>query len=204
MTRSLFPSSPPLRLLSTLLRLRHLRPASRLFTFVEPPSPPLPASTNGEGEDPEEGMEAEDAEGEEGADDDLSDFVDRSPSARLLLFSTLSHLLSTPPATVDPSYVDVCVSSLEGHAPLLPREVAKVAEVWMHAGREEEAVKWVRRLVTEGRGVECSEVEQLRDKAGHMGMKALEKRLNDLVTVLRPPQPNSQPRQHQQSLTSTS
>ena len=133
-------------------------------------------------------MELEDEEGEEGAEEDnMTDLVDRSPPARLLLFSTLSHLLSLPPHSLDPSYVDALVTSLELHAPLLPRELAKVAEVWMHAGSDEEAIRWVRRLIAEGRGVEWTAVQRLRDKASEMDMPGLEKRLQDLLTVLQPP-----------------
>ena len=128
---------------------------------------------------------AEEEGDDENADgvDDFSDLLDRSPSSRMLLFSTLSHFLSLPPATFDASNVDVVVASLDAHAPLLPRELARVTEVWMHVGREEEAAAWLRRLIAHP-SLDAATLLPLSSRARTAGMKALERRLNDVIALV--------------------
>ena len=166
----------------------NLRRASRQFAFVKPPPPPPPAYL-----DFEEGAE-------EVGDSDLNDLVDRSSSGRRLLFKTLNHLLTLRPASIDPSYVDSITEVFETtHSPLLPREVARCAEVWMHVGREDEAVKWVRKLIAHKGPLDDAVVEGLRVKARDSGAKGLERRLMELEQVVR--QRQLQPQAQVQSAT---
>ena len=167
---------------------RALRSASRRFDFVKPP----PRSS---------GLLEVDEDGEGGADTDFADLVDRSASGRRVFFNTLLHLLTLPPSSIDPSYVDAIVEGLETtHSPLLPREMAKCAEVWIHVGREDDAVKWVRKLLaTQGSGSPVDErtLEGLRSRAQQSGAKGLERRLVELEQLARQrqlqPQPQSLP-----------
>ena len=129
-------------------------------------------------------MNDEEKEDDPNADSGL---IDRSPSTRLVLFSTLAHLLTLPSTSIDLAYVEGVVESLSAHQPLLSREIAKAAEVWMHVGREEEAVQWVRRLIAqegEGQTVDSAVVETLRSRAQSSGLRGVARRLEELKHLL--------------------
>jgi hypothetical protein len=159
----------PARPRPALSRRLAFRGQSARFAFVEP--------------EEEEENEEEGEEGDEDDSGDLSDVVDRSASARSILFSTLLHVQRLERSEVSPDYVEAVVESLLAHRPLLAREEAHIAASWLHVGREQEAAVSIRRMVLAGH-MSLDWAQLLRQKAAQAGCRAAEQRLGSIERLI--------------------